>query len=413
MTGDSSHRSELAVEVASTVAAAAKGRVIVVGSLPPSGRDLDVVAREPERARIERALTDAGLVRVGSTFALFRSFSAYSVEVIAAESFLPPDAVTELFDSAILLDGLAPLARPCPAHALLILAGLVRHERHLAPKRRARLDRILSEDPTAWAAAERAAPRWRAAKDLALLRATAAGSAPLDLRRALRGLRRRRTLLVTLSGLDGSGKSSQSRWLAAALRDLGVHADVVWNDLHGNILLDLLGVPVKTLLKLRGNAPAPMADEPENPVAESGRNPRVRSVWSSIVTLTNALEQRLLAVRGRVRGRTVVFDRGPLDLAVRMAVLYGGDGARQGRQVKWAAPQPHMSFLLDVSPAISLTRKEDRWSHGHLEEHARLYRALAGGFGATVVDGTAPPDEIAALIAAAVWRRLAEVGPPH
>src|SRR4051812_42000085 len=89
--------SELATGVAATIDAAASGRVIVLGSLPPAGRDLDLLARSPERERIERALDAAGLARKGSDFALFRACRAYGVELIDAEEFAPQAALDDLF----------------------------------------------------------------------------------------------------------------------------------------------------------------------------------------------------------------------------------------------------------------------------------------------------------------------------
>src|SRR5437879_7329959 len=93
--------SALATSVVDTVDSAASGPVIVLGSLPPSGRDLDIVARSAERERIERALTAAGLVRKGSDFALFRDCSAYGVELFPAERFAPQAALDALFAPAV------------------------------------------------------------------------------------------------------------------------------------------------------------------------------------------------------------------------------------------------------------------------------------------------------------------------
>src|SRR5262249_62086100 len=106
---------ELASSVTATVDAAALGRVIVLGSLPPAGRDLDLLARTPERERIESALSDAGLERKGSEFALFGACSAFGVELITAERFLPRSALDDLFGRALPLDGSTALARPAPA----------------------------------------------------------------------------------------------------------------------------------------------------------------------------------------------------------------------------------------------------------------------------------------------------------
>ena len=410
MTQSAPARTRLAGEAVSVVAAAATGRFIVIGSLPPSGRDLDLLVRKPERDRLERALTSHGFVRRGSTFARFESFSAYGVELIDAEGFLAPEPLADLYAGALPVGGFEPLVRPHPGHALLILARIVSQQGRLPPKRRARLERILAEDPGAWARARQAAPSWDASPELAHLEELVAGRVRHrrpPLRRALRAAQvRRRAPLVTLSGLDGSGKSSQARWLADALTELGVEVEVVWNDLQGNIVLDVLGVPTKTLLRLRGRVPEQMASYAESTPSSEHRDQTARRVWSSIVTLANSLEQTVLVNRGRIRGRTIVFDRGPLDLAVRMEVLYRTGIARPRRLVKLAGPRSELAFLLEVAPGVALGRKRDIWSHSQLQEQAALYRALAPSFGARRIDGTRPPEEIAAEIAGTVWQNL-------
>ena len=99
----------------------------------------------------------------------------------------------------------------------------------------------------------------------------------------------------------------------------------------------------------------------------------------------------------------MVFDRGPLDLAVRMEVLYRSHVERQRRLVRLAAPRPDLAFLLDVDPELSLQRKHDIWSPRQLGEQSSTYRTLAPRFGVRVLDGARPPAELAAEIAQAVW----------
>jgi thymidylate kinase len=419
--GASDEARELAAEVAGIVDVAAGGRVIVLGSPPPNGRDLDLLARPPERARVERSLTAAGLAGKGGSFALFKGGRAYGVDLLATERFLDDRALEPLFARALALDGFQWLARPAPGYALLILARLVAAEGELRPKRRARLDRILSEDPRAWEAARAAAPEWHAERALALLARAARGEPPTLRTRLRKGARRlpmrrsRRGVLVGLSGIDGAGKSSQARSLADALGALDVPVEIVWNNLRGNRALDAMAALPKALLALAGRGggksmaqfdDAPPGDEPpgdEPPGDEPPGGSLPRRVWSTLATAANALEQRQLAARGLAGGGVVVFDRSPLDLAVRMQVIYRANVAVQRRVVAMLGPKPDVAFLLDIPPAVSLARKDDIWSGRQLAEQAGLYRTLAPQFGVTTLDGQRPAAELAAEIALATW----------
>jgi thymidylate kinase len=420
----------LALSVARLVDSIAGGRVIVLGSPPPQGRDLDLLVRAGERRSIERGLLAAGLVRRGETFARFADCSAYGVELIAAERYLSPGPLGELFRGARPVEGFSHLCRPAPPHALLVLARLVADEGRLVPKRHRRLERILAGASDVWSEAEKFAPGWGAETHLRRLawlqqepsRGQSRGPAGVawGLRRA-GSVVRRRPLLVSLSGLDGSGKSSQARWLVQSLHELGVPAEVVWNDLLGNVAADVVARPIKALLAMRGHALAELssyedraapvdsqtiAPAPSGAVAGERRD-LAREAWSGYVTLTGALEQRWHAMRQQLRGRAVVFDRGPLDLAVRMQVLYRTSPARASRIAGRVAPRPRLSFWLDIPPALSLERKEDIWSLRQLTEQARMYGLLAAEFGVTRLDGTRPAAELAAEIGSAVWRALA------
>lgn len=406
-----SAETELAGRVAATVAGAAGGSVLVLGSLPPHGHDLDILARRPERERLERALIARGYVRKGSTFGLFDACTAYGVELIDAEGYLPSGAREELFAAARPLQNLPNLARPAPEHALIILARLVWDEGRLRPKRVDRLQRIEAEDPQVWARARRVAARWGDAPKLDLLERGAGGAVLRRPSRALAALPSRLSrhgLLVSLSGVDGCGKTSQSRWLQQAMTSLGIATDVVWNHLAGNVSLDLIRNPAKRMLRLARVPVEPLANfEDRIEPAEASTMDPIRGIWSSYVTMSNSLEQRIRALRSLARGQVVVFDRGPLDLAVRMEVIYRSHVKRQRRLVQLAAPRPDLAFLLDIPAELSVQRKDDIWSPRQLREQSATYRALAARFGVHVLDGSRPPAELAAEIAKAVWVKAA------
>jgi thymidylate kinase len=214
--------------------------------------------------------------------------------------------------------------------------------------------------------------------------------------------------LVALSGIDGAGKSSQARWLADSMTALGIDGEVVWNNLLGNRALNFVAAAPKALLGRTGGAGERIARY-EDAASPSGGSPlgsAIHGVWSTVVTLSNAIEQRVEANRAARRHRVVIFDRSPLDLAVRMHVLYRGDVERLRRLVRLLAPQPDLAFLLDIPAEVSLRRKSDIWSPSQLHEQAALYRSLAPRFTARRLDGQLPPEEIAAEIAREAWLAL-------
>ena len=146
----------------------ARDRVLVFGSPPPAGRDLDLLARPPDHAVLAAWLRDNGFLDHAGEWVRFRDCSAESLDLVPTSAWgLPPDEEEALFAEARPIDGFDRLVRTAPHHLLLMLAQrLVEGDGTLSDKRRARLDGALREDPDAWRTARERAAAWRAQRAL-------------------------------------------------------------------------------------------------------------------------------------------------------------------------------------------------------------------------------------------------------
>jgi thymidylate kinase len=409
------------VDVAKLVDAAVEAPVLVFGSLPPEGRDLDLVVRPAEAQALEARLAAEGFVRRGDEWARFADCSAESVD-LAKDFRLPESELDALFAEARRLEGYERIVRPAPQHDLLILSRRLVWSGTIDDKRRARIDRALGEDPDAWERASRRAGAWNATRELRLLEEAYRTREPMP-----RGGRAQaigwkavtphpqRGFVVALSGIDGSGKSSQATALRDTLERLGYDAVVAWTPLASNAWLDALAQPVKRVLgRFRSFQPAEPDDEVERgapPNPGSLLRERSRAVtysWATLVSVANASSQLRSAASHLTRGRVVIFDRYVLDSAVRLRFLYGEErGFRlQKRLVQTSSPTPVASFFLDVPAEVSLARKSDKWTLEELQAQERLYREEYPRLGVTRLDGQRPREELCAQIAEGVWRRL-------
>jgi thymidylate kinase len=438
-------------------------RVLVYGSLPPGGRDLDLLVRVGERLTVERCLRDAGFDQRQSEWARFAGCTVELVELAEAESWdLPDEELRALFAEARPLEGLRHLTRPAPHHSLLILARrLAAGDGTLDAKRRARLRAACAEDPNAWRLARERAGSWAAAAALRALEQADRQGAPSgellararserarrqrlrryrrDLPRRpgarLRGLIRRaprphRGTVIALSGLDGAGKSSQASSLCETLKRLGFDAIVVrtrisWEDwlwrlvpplkrgltplLRGLSLLRAIGRAATSSRapSQDGDAVAGREDEGhgEDPVrAIREASPALTDAWTLVITLANAWSQWRLMHRQLLRGGIVVCDRYTLDSIVELRYSYGEERPFKPQRFTLAKlyPTPARAYFLDVSPATSLARKGE-WGEEWLIEHRRLYLQECPRLGVTAIDGEQPQERICAQIAREVW----------
>jgi thymidylate kinase len=403
--------------IAELVDAVVPEPVLVFGSLPPKGRDLDLLVRPAAEEAIVAGFGREHLVRRGREWARFHACSVDAAEVVPAAAWgLPAPEVDALFAEARPIHSYARLVRPAPHHALLILARrLARSGGGLDERRRRRLEQALAEDGDAWERARASAPGWAAVRALdALERVHRGGDPPLRVRlRRWRAelTRRRRGRVVSLSGVDGSGKTSQALALVGTLERLGYEAVTEWTRLSYNPSLDVIAFPVKALVRLVRRRPGRGARE--DPAADPAKELRRQSAlvshaWALIVALANASSQRRVTRRHLRRGRIVVCDRYSLDSAVHLRYRYGEKrGFRlQALVVRLLSPRPLRSFFLDVPAPIALGRKPEQYDLDQLARQVRLYSEEHKVLGARRLDGERPRDELCAEIATDVWLAL-------
>jgi thymidylate kinase len=446
-----------AIEAARIIDARLKGRALMLGPLPPEGRDLDLVVRGPERDAAASALAAQGFLPRGprmtprrhwvEQWARFRGGAAFSVDLNPAERWgLPDSELAALFAEARPLDGTAHIGRPAPHHVLLLAARRLARHGVIDAKRQARIERALVEDPDAWELAWERAPRWGLRPALSLLQATYAPGAAVPrlararalasllragggglwsevLARRLRSKLPRRTRVVSLSGLDGAGKSSQTKALQETLEALGVDVVVDWMPLGHSPryrTIRLLRTSVNAALRLgrrvRGSkASLPRAEAaaangmPTSPAkALRQRSNAVTHGWATVVALHQALQHRKSTLRHLGSGKVVIFDRYTLDAAAQLRYFYGSHHAFRFQKwlVQRVSPRARRSYFLEVRPETAFARKEHHYDFEGLREHAELYAEEAPSLPVVRLDGERPREELSERIAREVWEAV-------
>jgi thymidylate kinase len=434
---------ELVGSLVRLVDALVEDRILVFGSLPPRGRDLDLLVRSPEAGALNAGLEADGFTRHGSRFARFHDCSADVVDLAPAGSWrLPDQELRALFLEAEPLAGTRHVVRPAPHHALLIIARrTVGEGRALRARHADRIRLSLEEDPAAFERAVERSVAWGASRALSLLQdgyRSGAGlpvgartRAALELERGRRtGLRRpiaalrriwrppRLGAVIALSGLDGCGKTTQSQSLQAALDCLGYETVLAWISIKAFRLpqwLEALSNVVARGVSLFSRPPGRRTKEGDaqdsRAKAEIRKQVRRRSSlvtfgWSLIVMLHMTLRTGRMIWPAVLRGRVVVCDRYVLDSAVHLSYEYGEEYryGLQTRLLRLAGPAP-LAFFLDLPPEEASVRKPD-YDVTQNARRAAIYRAMAEQLGARRIDAELPRNQICAEVARTVWDSL-------
>lgn len=414
-------------ETAAAIDAVATRPVLVEGSPPPDGRDLDLIAEPDDVAAIIGRLHDAGFVRWGHSWARFGEPGAYGVELSSTERWRTSEAdASALFMGAEPVPGYRNLVTPSPATVLLLAArGNVTRRGALTAKARRRVDGALARQPDAWEMAGKLAGPLGLAGALDLLHrahdadsplrpaARVAGLAGVVLRdgpvgakaRVLLGARPRRLrpAVVSFSGLDGSGKSTQVTRLKSDLGVLGVASTAHWAGFKG-------GSQLRRRFPALDRPGPELAGERDRLVPSAVRGSRVgTAAWVYAIVLVNsAALWRFVLVRPRGT-KLLVFDRFTPDTMVKLDLHFtrtrGLDIRWQKRLFEALSPTPDVGFLVDVSSDVAYGRRQEQTPE-ELANMAELYQEQVPRYGLHRLDGTRPADELAQEIASTIWRSL-------
>jgi thymidylate kinase len=217
-------------------------------------------------------------------------------------------------------------------------------------------------------------------------------------------------MLICFTGIDGSGKSFQAQRLVEQLNAAGHPTIYIWSGGRSSLTRPIIRFGKRILKGPKKSQLTKAADSETRAQYEAYlastqklfRNRLIRNIWLNAALLDQTAEIWATILPHLLRNRIVVCDRYIYDFIIRAAIMTGMD-TEEFRQhlrlpVFCRVPQPSMWFFLDVPAEVAFNRKDDILDIEFLERRVPLYKIMASHFQVEVVDGTAPPDEITAVI---------------
>jgi thymidylate kinase len=213
----------------------------------------------------------------------------------------------------------------------------------------------------------------------------------------------RRGFLIAVSGIDGSGKTTQIDILETELSTLGTRVLRIWSRWR-----PISSLPLLALLLRRGYAQIHSTSSIGFVETHIPWRKGVASVWCFLTQLDNFMKTTIKLIIPLVLGYTIICDRYTLDLLVEgMADLHDPPTSRRlGYKILRLLPHPNIAFFIDVSPEVAFGRKPDLPSLEHFAERVGLYRELCRTLDEEVLDGRKSREEIRGKIWETVSGRM-------
>jgi thymidylate kinase len=217
--------------------------------------------------------------------------------------------------------------------------------------------------------------------------------------------RRLRPAIISFSGLDGSGKSTQVGQLRDCLGQLGVSSEVQWAGFKSGkrwrARIPLLDRPTGT----------DRHSQPSNDLVPTAlQSSRFgRQAWAFVVVGLNTAHLWRLVLRRRGDSKVLIFDRFSPDSMVKLDLRFHRlrqiDIRWQRRLFTLISPKPDLGFLVDVPSQVAYSRRQDHTPE-ELATTCELYHEQVARFDLHRLDGTQAPDALSERVAVAAWRGL-------
>ncbi|HKY32794.1 MAG TPA: nucleotidyltransferase family protein [Candidatus Polarisedimenticolia bacterium] len=206
------------------------------------------------------------------------------------------------------------------------------------------------------------------------------------------GLRCRPAAVITLSGLDGSGKSSAMALLKEAADLCEIPSRVVWS--RGGFTPWMRAVKRAARAASAGRVPGP--EETARKLRWLAR-PLPAALYAALVVAEQSAHTVLRVRAPRMLGWTILCDRSSLDAAAELLARLPGVPGRWGaRMLLRGGPRTDAAIVLRLAAATAAERKPEESDREDLSRRAAALDRLAEEAGAAVIDASRPLDAVAA-----------------
>jgi thymidylate kinase len=203
--------------------------------------------------------------------------------------------------------------------------------------------------------------------------------------------------MLVLSGLDGTGKSTQAQLLAERMRREGLNAVTVWSRWEPNVTAPFIKLAKRSLQTTERVFESDYSDFTDAK-RRAMRSSWKRGLWQFMVWSEYAMQIRHRVRPALRRDTGVICDRYVYDTMIDIAINFSLSPDELetlfDHPLLALFPKPATVVFLDIDPLAGSTRKDDGTPAEYLADRRAYYLEMARFLGAPVIDAGRGIDEV-------------------
>jgi thymidylate kinase len=200
-------------------------------------------------------------------------------------------------------------------------------------------------------------------------------------------------MFITLSGLDGSGKTSYANALNRAFENSGIKTEYIWARPGSSKMLQLVTKifkKYKSKPKSSKNHVSPCDDFIRR--KNMFRKRWIITLWHIMNILYFCTFYNFKVRKAIIKGKVTICDRYIPDIFVDLYTHNTNKNTNENfgiaslKFLSWCLPKPHMNILLKVSPETALARSKEKDCMEYLYRQDELYKHISEMLNLEIVD---------------------------
>lgn len=202
--------------------------------------------------------------------------------------------------------------------------------------------------------------------------------------------------LITITGIDGAGKSTLANAVMEELQARGYSASYVYGRYLPRLAYPVMEAGRRTIL-FDTDIDEDYSSHQESKV-ELFSNPVVRFLYESLIMVDYAPQLVARLSPALVTSDFVICDRYVYDTLLTdfkgTIVKTPEEAIKKYKRYSRFVPTPRHMFYLQIPVSVAYDRKDDTPAEEYLEDRKEFYEVFSEHFGMTMLDGTASVEDL-------------------